>query len=184
MPPSCCVDALTAKILESWVPELQQFSPQGYTLKTMPHQAISQASSQNAGGQDASLAALSPAPLFCSEGTSSTSPPPPLPVGQLLLASCSSLRFFASSCQGAQVALQCVGVRSLHLFFLAAKQACKSPALPHAFFPPSQLQLSTPSAVLTRLLVKPPLLARFLKCPAVNWGTARKGDGRNGFSEG
>lgn len=98
MPPSCRADALTAKILESWVPELQSFSPQGYTLKTMLHQAISQASSQNAGGQDASL---TPEPLFCSEGTSSTSPPPPLPVGQLLLASCSSLRFFASSCQGA-----------------------------------------------------------------------------------
>lgn len=73
--------------------------------------------------------------------------------------------------------LQCLGVRSsifFFFFFLAAKEACESPDLPHTLFPPSRLQLATPSVVPTQLLTKPPHSARLLKCPAVNWGTRRE----------
>lgn len=130
MPPSCQADTLTTKTLERWVPELQSFSPQGCVLKTVPRPAISQEVSQTAGGQGASLAGLTHAPLLCSEGTSSTPPPPSLPVGQLLVASCSARRIFASSCRGAQGCCSALRCGPPSIFFgskTGLQESCSPP---------------------------------------------------------
>lgn len=172
MPPACQAAALPTKVHERWASELQSFSPRGCVLKTVPHLAISRGPSQIAGGRGAPLAH---APLLCTAGTSSTSRH-----RCCLLASswwlpaqhAGSLHHPAEVPRGCCSALGC-GPPSIY-FFLAAKQACKSPALPHTLFPPSRLQLATPSLVPTQLLTKPPRSARLLKCPGMNWGTRRE----------
>ena len=107
--------------------------------------------------------------------------PPLLPVGQLLVASCSARRSFASSCRGAQGCCSALGCGPLSVFF-GSKTGLQESFSPHILFPPSQLQLATPSFVPTQLLTKPPHSARLLKCPAVNWGTRRERSGGNGLS--
>lgn len=132
MPPSCQAAALPTEIRGRWLSELQSFSPRGCFLKTVPHLAVSRGPRQTAGGLGASL---THALLLCSEGTSTTSPPPLVSVGQLLVASYSARRIFASSCRGAVgccSALGC-GPPSFFFFFFGSKRGLRESCSPPHF---------------------------------------------------